>query len=60
MIRTGKVPEDNHETPLLVEHVPRLRNALFPLCAVKNRQHSTRVQDYYQGKKKTTPHQALI
>ena len=39
MIRTSKVPEDDHEAPLLVEHVPRLRNALFTLGAAKNHLH---------------------
>ena len=30
---TGKVPEDDHETPFLVEHIPSLRDAFFALAA---------------------------
>jgi len=45
-IRTSKVPEDDHEAPLLVEHVPRLWNALFTLGAAKNRQ---RMSGGYKG-----------
>ena len=30
---TSKIPEDDEEAPLLVEHVPGLRDALFALAA---------------------------
>lgn len=33
--RTSKVPEDDHKAPLLVEDVPRLRNALLTLGTAK-------------------------
>lgn len=41
IIRTCEVPEDNHEAPLLVEHVPCLRDALFTLGTAKDREHTS-------------------
>jgi len=32
----GKVPENDHEAPLLVEDIPGLRNALLGLATVKS------------------------
>ena len=31
----GKIPKDNHEAPLFVEHVPCLRDTLFAFAASK-------------------------
>lgn len=33
----GKIPEDNHEAPLFVEHVPRLGDTLFAFAAFNTR-----------------------
>jgi hypothetical protein len=31
---SGEIPENDHKAPLLMEHVPSLRNAFFTLAAI--------------------------
>lgn len=39
---TGKVPEDDHEAPLFVEHIPRLWDTLFTFAAFQNQSEQRR------------------